>query len=80
MVKELMDPGVIRASQSPFSSPIVMVKKKDGTWRMCIDYRQLNKHTVKYKFPILIIEELIDELNGSVVFFKLDLRSSYHQN
>ncbi|GJT33946.1 hypothetical protein Tco_0924365 [Tanacetum coccineum] len=62
MVKELLDSRVIRPSQSPFSSSIVMVKKKDGSWRMCIDYRQLNKHIIKYKFPIPMIEELIDEL------------------
>nr|GEZ72234.1 putative mitochondrial protein [Tanacetum cinerariifolium] len=79
MVKELMDSRVIRASQSPFSSPIVMVKKKYGIWRMFIDYRQLNKHTVKDKFSIPVIEEPIDELNGSVVFFNLDLRYGYHQ-
>nr|GEZ68526.1 retrovirus-related Pol polyprotein from transposon 17.6 [Tanacetum cinerariifolium] len=79
MVKELLKSGVIRTSQSPLSSPIVMVKKKDGSWRMCVDYRQLNKYTVKDKFPIPVIEELIDELSGSVVFSKHDFGAGYHQ-
>nr|GEU61595.1 putative polyprotein [Tanacetum cinerariifolium] len=79
MIKELPDSGVVRPSNSPFSYPIIMVKKKDGSWRMCIDYKHLNKNTVKDKFPILAIEELINELHGAMVFSKLDLRSGYHQ-
>ncbi|GKA82379.1 reverse transcriptase [Tanacetum coccineum] len=79
MVKELLESGVIRNSQSPFSSPIVIVKRKDGTWRMCVDYRKLNKPIVKDNFPIPIVEELIDELSGFKFFLKLDLRSGYHQ-
>ncbi|GKC91516.1 reverse transcriptase [Tanacetum coccineum] len=64
MVRELLDTRVIRDNQRPFSSPVVMVKKKDGTWRMCIDYKKLNNATIKDKFPTPVIEEHIDELQG----------------
>ena len=78
-IQEFLDQGIIRPSHSPYGAPILFVKKKDGTMRMCVDYRALNKITVKNRYPLPRIEELLDRLQGAKYFSKIDLRSGYHQ-
>nr|GFB65073.1 putative reverse transcriptase domain-containing protein [Tanacetum cinerariifolium] len=78
-LKELSDEGFIRPSSSPWGAPVLFVKKKDGSFRMCIDYRELNKLTIKNRYLLPRIDDLFDQLHGSSVYSKIVLRSGYHQ-
>jgi hypothetical protein len=78
-LQELLDKGYIRPSSSPWGCPALFVKKKDGSLRLCVDYRPLNAVTIKNKYPLLRIDVVFDELAGAKVFSKIDLRSGYHQ-
>ena len=78
MVAEMLEASIIQPSQCYFSDRVVLVHKKDGSWHMCFDYMDLNKLSIKDKFPIPIIDELLDELNWSIYLSKLDLHLGYH--
>ncbi|CAN4101483.1 unnamed protein product [Withania somnifera] len=78
-LRDLLDKGFIRSSVSPWGAPVLFVKEKDGSLRMCIDYRRLNKVTVKNKHPLPRIDDLFDRLRGATVFSKIDLRFGYHR-
>jgi hypothetical protein len=78
-INELLEKGYIRPSISPWAAPVLFVEKKDGTKRMCIDYRALNEVTIRNKYPLPRIEDMFDQLSGVGVFSKIDMRSGYHQ-
>jgi hypothetical protein len=78
-LEELLEKQFIRPSVSPWGAPVLLVKKKDGSMRLCVDYRQLNKVTIKNRYPLPRIDDLMDQLVGAEVFSKIDLRSGYHQ-
>ena len=77
-LEDLLEKQFIQPSVSPWEAPVLLVKKKDGSSHLCIDYRQLNKLTIKNKYPLARIDELLDQLHGAVIFSKIDLRSGYH--
>ena len=79
MVTEMLETGIIQPIQSSFSTPIVLLHNKDGSWCMCLNYRELYKLSIKDKFPTLVIDEFLDELYGEIYFTKMDLHSGYHQ-
>ena len=78
-LEELLDKQLVRPSVSPWGASVLLVKKKDGTMRLCVDYYQLNKVMIKNKYPLSRIDDLMDQLVGACVFSKIDLRSGYHQ-
>ena len=78
-LQELLEKGYIKPSVSPWGAPVLFVKKKDVTFRMCIDYHQLNKLTIKNRYPLPRIDDIFDQVRGASVFWKIDLRTGYHQ-